>query len=236
MSEKKILYSLDGVNKIINDGYGQERKIINNIDLKIYESDFFGIRGKSGSGKSTLLNILGCIDDISSGSIIYRDRNISSFKKEQKSSFLLREIGFVFQSFHLIEHLNVFENIAVPLRLSGRKQAEIKQRVKLCLQSVGLDDKILMQFPRTLSGGEKQRVTIARAIINAPRVILADEPTGSLDSYNESLILDLLQKIHSERKGVTVILVSHSTNVINICSDIIDLADGKIINQYTALR
>jgi putative ABC transport system ATP-binding protein len=229
MSEKINTYSLENVSKVIDDG-GQ-RSILNNISLNISEGEFLGLRGKSGAGKSTLLNILGCIDNISSGKIYFEGKDISRYTKKEKILFI-RKIGLIFQHFYLIEHFNVFENIALPLRLCGERKAEIEKKVNLSLENVGLEPDKLRQLPKTLSGGEKQRVAIARAIVKSPKVILADEPTGSLDSENESIILDLLQKIHSDRQGVTVILVSHNPNVIEICSKVIELADGEIVQPF----
>ncbi len=229
MSEKINTYSLENVSKVIDDG-GQ-RKILNNISLNISEGEFLGLRGKSGAGKSTLLNILGCIDNISSGKIYFEGNDISNYTKKEKILFI-RKIGLIFQHFYLIEHFNVFENIALPLRLCGERKTDIEKKVRLSLENVGLEEDKLTQLPKTLSGGEKQRVAIARAIVKSPKVILADEPTGSLDSENESIILKLLQKIHSDRQGVTVVLVSHNPKVIERCSKVIELADGGIVEPF----
>jgi putative ABC transport system ATP-binding protein len=233
-NSKKIIYSLENVSKEVDDG--EKRKIIDNISLDIYDEDFCGVVGKSGSGKSTLLNILGGIDRISSGSLHFFGRNISNNNRQQMAVFR-RDIGFIFQSFQLIDGLSIYENVALPLRLSRKKSSEINGKVIQALKDSRFIEKEdtdrayqqrLNKSPKNLSGGEKQRVAIARALVNNPRVILADEPTGSLDSHNQEIIMKLLLSIHKVKK-ITIVLVSHSSEIIEKCPRIIEIEDGKLL-------
>ena len=167
--------------------------VLNNINLEIHKGDFVGIYGKSGSGKSTLLNIIGLIDKMNSGIYLLNDIDISKISSKQENSIRNREIGYIFQSFNLINSLNVLENVAMPLGYSGVGKKERILRAKELLESVGLKDKAY-SYPHKLSGGEKQRVSISRALSNNPSIILADEPTGALDSKNSEIIMNLLKK------------------------------------------
>ena len=241
LTTSNLIYSLRGAIKNVKDGASQ-KTILNIPSLDIYQRDFCGIRGESGAGKSTLLNILGGIDKITSGKIEFCQDDISE-NNAKEMAVLRRNIGFVFQSFQLINHLNVWENVAVPLMLQGKdsKEQMFDKVVQALLearlikvtpeQTLSSDSKKkLYQSPKTLSGGEQQRVAIARAIVSNPIVILADEPTGNLDSNNEGYILDLLEYIHQEL-SIPIILVSHSDQVIRRCSRVITVNDGTIVDD-----
>jgi ABC-type lipoprotein export system ATPase subunit len=232
--QNKVVYHLENINKEVNDG--KKRKIVDNISLSIYEEDFCGIIGKSGSGKSTLLNILGGIDQISDGNMYFYGKRMSE-KNKKELAYFRRDIGFVFQSFQLIDHLSIFENVALPLRLSKTNSHEVERRVFNSLKDSSFISeensqdwrRRLNNSPKNLSGGEKQRVAIARALVNNPKVILADEPTGSLDSNNQEVIMALLLDIHKTRRNTTVVLVSHSSEIIERCPRIIKIEDGRLL-------
>jgi putative ABC transport system ATP-binding protein len=230
-----IIYSLRNVSKEVDDG--EKRKILDNISLDIYDRDFCGVVGKSGSGKSTLLNILGGIDLISSGSLHFFGRNISINNNRQKMAIFRRDIGFIFQSFQLIDGLSIYENVALPLRLRKETSSKINAKVIQALKDSRFIEREdtdiayqqrLSKSPKNLSGGEKQRVAIARALVNDPKVILADEPTGSLDSHNQEVIMKLLLSLHKVKK-ITIVLVSHSSEIIEKCPRVIEIEDGKLL-------
>jgi ABC-type lipoprotein export system ATPase subunit len=225
------LYHLKKVKKTVNDGR-KTKDILSDIFLEIYQGEFLGIIGESGAGKSTLLNILGGMEKISHGQILFNQHDISKNNSRQMAKFR-REIGFIFQSFQLINHFDVQQNVSLPLILKGLDSGKIRKQVtKNLIRSRFLKDMTpqelsrLKQLPNTLSGGEQQRVAIARAIINQPQVILADEPTGNLDSENEAQILNLLEELNQEFK-ITIVIVSHSPKVVERCKRLVRLADGK---------
>ena len=199
-------------------------KALNGIDLEINKGDFISIIGPSGSGKSTLLNMLGALDIPNSGTI--KIDGVEITKNKDLSQFRSKKIGFVFQLHNLIPNLTVFENVQIPLIGTGVSEDEIEKRAKNLLESVGLGDK-LEQMPTKLSGGQRQRVAIARALVNNPSIILADEPTGSLDSKTGDIILNVLEKIHEEN-NVTLIIVTHEQYVANMADRTIKIRDGKI--------
>lgn len=240
---KETIYSLKNISKEVEDG--TTRKVLDNISFDICEGDFYGIVGESGAGKSTLLNILGGIDVASSGEMTFCNQKVKLTDKRKLAHFR-RNIGFIFQSFHLINHLSVFENVALPLRIDGASSRKIEAKTVEALTEVGLIEREigsesrqkLRQSPKTLSGGEKQRVAVARALIREPRVILADEPTGSLDARNKDIVLNLLEKIRSMRSDVAIVLVSHDLKVINrYCqSGVVYLKDGKQTIYSEAIR
>jgi putative ABC transport system ATP-binding protein len=199
-------------------------KALNGVDLEINKGNFISIIGPSGSGKSTLLNMIGALDNPSSGEITIDGVNLSTDR--DLSEFRSKKIGFVFQLHNLIPNLSVFENVQIPLIGTGISEKEMEKRAFDLLKSVGLEDK-LNQRPNKLSGGQRQRVAIARALVNNPSIILADEPTGSLDSKTGDVILDLLKKIHEEN-NVTLIIVTHEAYVANMADRTIKIKDGKI--------
>lgn len=204
-------------------------KALNGIDLEIKRGEFVSIIGPSGSGKSTLLNMIGALDKGDEGSI--NVAGIDLMHKKDLSEFRANEIGFVFQLHNLIPNLTVLENVQIPMfetPVSGKK---MKERALELLRSVGLEDKI-NQKPTKLSGGERQRVAIARALVNHPSIILADEPTGALDSKTGDIILSLLKELH-KKENVTLVMVTHEPYVANMADRIITVLDGKIKEEKT---
>ena len=200
---------------------------LNGIDLKIKEGEFVSIIGPSGSGKSTLLNMIGALDNPDEGNISVAGTDLT--RDEDLSKFRSDEIGFVFQLHNLIPNLTVFENVQIPLIETPLSDEQMEKRALELLKSVNLENKI-NQKPTKLSGGERQRVAIARALVNHPSIILADEPTGSLDSKTQNVILDLLKDIH-KKENVTLIIVTHSPDVANMADRVITVLDGEIKDE-----
>ncbi len=213
----KKIYSL-GENKVY---------ALNGIDFSIEEGTFTAIVGRSGSGKSTLMNLLGALDTATEGKITIRGCDISALSPDKQTIFRRRNIGFVFQNFNLIPVLNVYENIVLPLRLDGRTVDT--QFLELLLQTLGLAEK-RFQMPNTLSGGQQQRVAIARALITRPAVVLADEPTGNLDSRTSLAVISLMKSL-SEKFHQTLIAVTHSHEIAQMADQIIRIEDGKICGE-----
>lgn len=202
-------------------------KALNGVNLDIFEGEFVSIIGPSGSGKSTLLNMLGALDKPTRGKI-YID-GIDLVKEKDLSEFRQEKIGFVFQLHNLIPNLSVFDNVQIPLLPTGMSNKEMKERASEIIRAVGLEDK-KKQRPNKLSGGQRQRVAIARALVNNPSIILADEPTGSLDSKTGEMILNLLMEMH-ERYNVTLIIVTHDKGVAALAERTIKIKDGQIIED-----
>lgn len=201
-------------------------KALNGIDLEIKEGEFVAIMGPSGSGKSTLLNMIGALDRADEGSV--EVAGIDLFKAKNLNEFRSREIGFVFQMHNLIPNLTVIENVEIPMYETPLSSDEMYKRALELLEAVGLKNKI-NQRPTKLSGGERQRVAIARALVNSPSIILADEPTGALDSKNGEIILNLLKDLH-QKENVTVIVVTHEPSVGEMAERVIKVLDGKIVH------
>jgi len=204
---------------------GETVHALRSIDLEVPEGDYVAIMGPSGSGKSTLLNLLGCLDRPTSGSIVLGEDDVSRLSDDQLSEIRASRIGFVFQSYNLIPQLTVLENIEVPLYYQGRLAGGDRRRCHKLAEMVGLGDR-LAHRPTQLSGGQQQRVAIARSLVNDPYFILADEPTGNLDSATAEEILDLLQDLN--RQGKTIILVTHESDVGKRTKRIVRLKDGMI--------
>ena len=202
-------------------------KALNGINLDIFEGEFVSIIGPSGSGKSTLLNMLGALDKPTRGKI-YID-GIDLIKEKDLSEFRQEKIGFVFQLHNLIPNLSVIDNVQIPLLPTGMSNKEMKEKASEIVAAVGLEDK-KKQRPNKLSGGQRQRVAIARALVNNPSIILADEPTGSLDSKTGEMILNLLMEMH-ERYNVTLIIVTHDNGVAALAERTIKIKDGQIIED-----
>ena len=195
------------------------------ISFDVEEGEYLAIMGPSGSGKSTLLNLLGCLDRPTSGTIILGDQDVSRLTDDERSEIRAKKIGFIFQSYNLIPQLTVLENIEVPLYYQGRITPAARRRCRELAEMVGLKDR-LRHRPTQLSGGQQQRVAIARSLVNDPVYILADEPTGNLDSATAEEILELLERLNG--MGKTVIMVTHEPDVAARCRRIIRLRDGKI--------
>ncbi len=202
-------------------------KALNGIDLEIKKGEFISIMGPSGSGKSTLLNMIGALDRAEEGTI--KVAGIDLMKTRDLSEFRSQEIGFVFQMHNLIPNLSVLENVEIPMYETRVKSEEMRRRALELLEAVGLKDKA-DKNPTKLSGGERQRVAIARALVNHPSIILADEPTGALDSKTGDVILNLLKSLHS-KKQVTLVMVTHEPYVAEMADRILHVLDGKINNS-----
>ena len=201
---------------------------LNEVDVSIKEGEFVSIMGSSGSGKSTLMNIIGCLDVPTSGDYFFRNKNISNYNSNMLAELRNKDIGFIFQNFNLLPRLNALENVTLPLLYSGKN---VKERTKLsmeALENVGLKDRTHHK-PNQLSGGQQQRVSIARAIAGNPKLILADEPTGALDSSTSLEIMKILNDLNSN--GITIILVTHEKDIAQYGSRIIKMKDGKIIED-----
>lgn len=203
-----------------------ELRVLDGINLTIEEGDFVAIMGPSGSGKSTLLNLIGCLDVPTSGHYVFGDKDISSYTEDELALFRRHELGFIFQQFHLLSFLDAAENVALPLLYSeGRIK---KDKSAPYLEGVNLTSRA-DHLPKEMSGGQQQRVAIARALVNSPRLILADEPTGNLDSHSEKQILDILLDLN--RKGMTIVMVTHEDEIGEKCKRIVRMRDGKIISD-----
>ncbi len=201
-------------------------QVLDDVSLEIGSGEFAVLMGASGSGKSTLLNLIGAVDRPTRGRIFLGDQETSSLDEQRLTMLRRASIGYVFQFFNLIPTLNVFENIAFPLSLARVPGAEIEQRVKEMLHRIGLPDRA-KHFPNELSGGEMQRVAIGRAVVHRPPLLLADEPTGNLDSRNGESVLDLIQSIHDQDRP-TVVLATHSDRAATRGDSIIQIADGRV--------
>ena len=207
-------------------GQGIENKVLRHIDLKIEKGEFVMLYGESGSGKTTLLNMIGLLDSCTSGQILLNGENITNLAGDEQARLRNQTFGYVFQSFYLIPELNVTENVCLPAGYAGKKKKEMVRRAGILLQEVGLADKKKFR-PSQLSGGEKQRVAIARALMNDPDIILADEPTGNLDSGNSGKIMTLLKKQHLQ--GKTIVMVTHDPEMDRYATRKIRMADGVLV-------
>ena len=205
-----------------------ETVALNHVNLEVKEGEFVAIMGPSGCGKSTLLNILGLLDDPDSGSYLFNGVEITGLNEDKRCDLRRENIGFVFQNFNLIEELTVFENIELPLENCGMKASLRKMKVEKALKSVLLNHR-RNYFPSQLSGGQQQRVAIARAVVNDPKLILADEPTGNLDSRNGLEIMDLLTMLNDA--GTTIVMVTHSEHDARYSHRIIHMLDGKPVSE-----
>ncbi|MBO0549872.1 ABC transporter ATP-binding protein [Clostridium botulinum] len=218
-------YKLNGSN--LNDG--TEIKVIKGLDLIVEEGDFIAIMGKSGCGKTTLMKLLGFIDKPTSGEIIFKGRSTRQFNKDEVADIRRKEIGFVFQDFYLMDSLTVKENIMLPMILEGEETNKILSATERLAKHFEISH-LLNKNTYELSGGEKQRVAICRALINEPDLILADEPTGNLDSKSAQIVIDSLMNINKDMKK-TIILVTHDAEIASYCKKVIFLKDGNIIGN-----
>ena len=201
---------------------------LRDVNLEVQDGEFVAIMGPSGCGKSTLLNILGLLDNPSEGTYTLNGKDVSKLKESERTDLRKGQIGIVFQSFNLIEELNVFDNIELPLLYMGVGAAERNKRVREVMERMAITHR-RKHFPNQLSGGQQQRVAIARAVLPNPSIILADEPTGNLDSKNGKEVMDLLSELHKE--GATVIMVTHSQHDASYADRIINLYDGQVVNH-----
>lgn len=221
---KEILISLNNVYKIYNVG-GEEVRALDGIDLEINENEYLAIMGPSGSGKSTLMNMIGCLDTPSSGVYQFEGEMVQEMNDDQLASIRNRKIGFIFQTFNLLPKATAQHNVEIPLIYGNFRKTKRVNLSKEALHSVGLSDR-MQHKPNELSGGQRQRVAIARALVNSPSIILADEPTGNLDSKSGQEIMGILDQLH--QKGNTIILVTHEDEIAQHAHRIIRLFDGKI--------
>lgn len=213
-----------GVTKKFTWGEGQSFQALNPCDLKIKRNEFVAILGRSGSGKSTALSILGLLDSATSGVYKLFGQDVSNLGSDDRAILRNEKFGFIFQQFMLIKQIRVFDNVALPLFYAGVK--DVNAKVEAAISSVGISDLVDLH-PSQLSGGQQQRVAIARAIVTNPPIILADEPTGSLDSENSAQIIKIFQKLNKEF-GTTIVMVTHDGGWANSCSRIIRFADGYV--------
>lgn len=201
---------------------------LNKLSMEIKKGEFVAVMGPSGCGKSTLLNILGLLDDPDAGSFIFNGQEIAGFNERQRADLRKRNIGFVFQSFNLIDELTVFENVELPLIYTGVKAAERKKKVEEVLEKVQIMHR-RNHYPQQLSGGQQQRVAVARAVVNNPKLILADEPTGNLDSSNGNEVMELLTNLNEQ--GTTIVMVTHSEHDARYSHRIIRMLDGQTVTE-----
>ena len=205
-----------------------ETTALNNVSFEINDGEFVAIMGPSGCGKSTLLNILGLLDNPTTGSYELLGKEVANLKEKDRTKFRKGNIGFVFQSFNLIDELNVYDNVELPLRYLNISASERKEKVTAILKRMNISHRA-QHFPQQLSGGQQQRVAIARAVVSNPKLILADEPTGNLDSKNGREVMELLKELNSE--GTTIVMVTHSQKDAACAQRTINLFDGKIVSD-----
>ena len=228
MDKKKII-DMKGIKKRFYIGTPNELEVLKGIDIEVYEGEFVAIVGASGSGKSTLMNIIGSLDRATEGSYTLDGVDITAAKDSQLSSIRNQKIGFVFQTYNLIAKTNALKNVEMPLLYGGVPGKQRIERAKELLTIVGMEER-LKHLPEELSGGQKQRVAIARAMANDPAIILADEPTGALDSETGRMVMDLFHKLHKEQ-GKTIVLITHSPELAEETERIITIKDGMIIGE-----
>ena len=206
-------------------------KAIDNISFDVLEGEFVGIMGASGSGKTTLLNCISTIDKVTSGHILINGTDVTELKGDKLNKFRREDLGFIFQDFNLLDTLTGYENIALALTIQGRKPKEIDDKIKEVAKTLNITH-VLNKYPYQMSGGEKQRVASARAIITNPKLILADEPTGALDSKSSRMLLEKLGELNKNLKA-TILMVTHDAFTASYCSKIYFIKDGKIFNELT---
>lgn len=224
----KNILSVENIEKY----YGNKdniTKAIDNINFKVDKGEFVGIMGPSGSGKTTLLNCISTIDNVTTGSIVINGKDITKLKSKELEKFRRDELGFIFQDFNLLDTLTAYENIALALTIQGKKPKEIDSLIKKVAKSLGIDG-ILNKFPYQISGGQKQRVASARAIVTNPSLILADEPTGALDSKSARMLLDSFESLNNDLEA-TILMVTHDAFTASYAHRILFIKDGKIFNE-----
>ena len=203
---------------------------LNQFSFEVKQGEFIAVMGPSGCGKSTLLNIIGLLDDLDGGSFIFNGEDVTHYNERKRANLRKHNIGFVFQSFNLIDQLTVFENVELPLIYIGMKKAERKQRVHEVLEKMQIMHR-RNHFPQQLSGGQQQRVAVARAVVNNPKLILADEPTGNLDSSNGDEVMELLTELNDQ--GATIIMVTHSEHDAKYSHRIVRMLDGQKVTEVS---
>jgi putative ABC transport system ATP-binding protein len=226
------MLSLNGVTKVFRTT-DVETTALDDIDLEIESGEFMAFMGPSGCGKSTLLNLVGMLDNPTSGEYSFFGENVSRFSERRLAALRKRNVGFIFQSFNLIDELSVFENVELPLLYARMPQTERRERVDTVLEKVSITAR-RNHLPQQLSGGQQQRVAVARAIVAEPKLILADEPTGNLDSANGHDVMDLLVQLNDE--GTTVVMVTHSLPHAEYASRVVQMLDGRVIAEGLPAR
>ena len=207
--------------------------VLKDVSLHVEEGEYVEIMGPSGSGKSTLMNIVGCLDRPTKGTYELDGQNVLSLNDKAMAAVRLGKIGFVFQNFQLLSRQSALENVALPLVYAGVRKKVRKERAKEALVKVGLEDRVSFK-PTQLSGGQKQRVAIARAIVNRPKILLADEPTGALDSKSSTQLMELFQKLNDD--GVTIVMITHDPVVAGYAKRVVDIFDGEISERSPAAK
>ena len=228
MTDRKPLIKTTGLTKEYQVSKDSTLKVLKGIDLEVYEGEIVSIIGPSGAGKSTLLHLIGTLDKPTGGEVWFEDKKVSDLGSNDLARFRNKSIGFVFQFHHLLPEFTAIENVSIAAMISGKSLKEIENRAKEILTEVGLGERIDHK-PSELSGGETQRVAIARALINSPRVILADEPTGNLDTHNSEEIMSLIFKLRDKYKQ-TFILITHNDKFAGMTDRTIKIVDGQIVN------
>ena len=219
----KVMLSAQDVRKRYHLG-SKELSVLQGVNFDLYEGEFVALQGASGSGKSTLLQLLGGLDRVSSGSIMFNGSPLRLQTSAQAAQFRGKHVGFVFQAYHLLPDLDALENVMLPAQIQSHSQIEV--RAKELLDKVGLSDR-MGHRPSELSGGEQQRVAIARSLMNKPKIVLADEPTGNLDSTTEEEIIELLKQLHEDRQ-LTLLVATHDEKVAKAAQRVVCLKDGKV--------
>lgn len=229
MSDKKTIIKLDNIIKKFYVGKPNELEILHGISLEVHEGEFVSIVGPSGSGKSTLMNLIGILDRPTSGTYILDGIDISKSKDQELSNIRNKKIGFVFQTYNLISKTTAIKNVELPMLYAGVSKTERTKKARELLKLVEMGDRE-KHLPEELSGGQKQRVAIARAMANNPAILLADEPTGALDTKTGRLVMDLFHKLNKEQ-GITIVLITHSPELASETDRIISIRDGNIISD-----
>lgn len=227
--QRKTIISLRDIKKNFFIGTPNELKVLKGINLDVYEGEFVAIVGQSGSGKSTLMNIIGALDRPTSGEYILDEVDVIKAKDSELSGIRNKKIGFVFQTYNLISKTTALRNVEMPMLYAGISRKERQKRAEELMELVGMGDR-MKHLPEELSGGQKQRVAIARAMANDPAIILADEPTGALDSETGRLVMDIFHKLHKEQ-GKTIVLITHSPELAEETERLITIKDGEIVGE-----
>ncbi len=225
-STKKVLIEVTNLTKSFIDG-PVATHVLKGVDMTVYEGEFVAIMGRSGAGKSTFLYQVSLLDNPTGGSIKINGHNVDNFSNEEKTRFRLTELGYVFQDYSLLPELTACENIMIPLLMQGLSRKTARDRAIKALASVNLDHRE-NNLPSELSGGEQQRVSIARAITHKPRILFADEPTANLDSFSSNLVMDIFKKLNKE-DGLTIVMVTHEEEFGKMADRIVKLADGMVV-------